>query len=53
MRMKHSIPLSDETYWELQRMKQEMSQEQNRRVTNDEVIQHLISRARMSLREGE
>jgi hypothetical protein len=48
-----TIPVSDETYWELQRMKQERSQEQNRRVTYDEIIQFLFIRRLMSLVQGE
>jgi len=51
--MNKSIPLSDKTYWELQRIKQERSKEQNRRVTWDEVIQHLLTRRLISLRQGE
>ena len=40
--MKKAIPLSDKIYWQLREIRDDMSKEENRAVTFDDVIQRLI-----------
>jgi len=51
--MEKAIPVSAETYWKLREMRDEMSKEQGKAFTFDDVIQYLFTRRLISLRQGE
>jgi cytochrome c553 len=47
------VKISDETYWQLREMRDEMAKDRKSAVSFDEVIQYLFTRERISLRQGE